>query len=44
MREFAAELEDLDVPHEFHEIDGANHDIAETIDGLGDTYYAFWRD
>jgi enterochelin esterase-like enzyme len=43
VREFAAALADLAVPHEFHEIDGAGHDIAQTIDGVGDRYFAFWR-
>jgi hypothetical protein len=36
-------LADLAVPHEFHEIGGAGHDIAQTIDGLGERYFAFWR-
>jgi enterochelin esterase-like enzyme len=44
VREFAAQMEDLGVPYEFYEVEGAAHDIAETIDGLDDTYYAFWRD
>lgn len=44
MREFAAALADLALAYEFHQIEGAGHDIAETIDRLGDAYFEFWRD
>jgi enterochelin esterase-like enzyme len=43
LRDFATRMRDLGVAHEFHEIQGAGHDIAEIIDGLGDAYFAFWR-
>ena len=44
LRDFADHLKELDVAYEFHEVLGAGHDIAEIIDGLGDAYFAFWRD
>jgi enterochelin esterase-like enzyme len=43
LRDFAGRMSALGVPHEFHEVTGAGHDIAAIIDGLGDKYFAFWR-
>ena len=33
----------LDVPHDFFEVQGADHEYPDIIDGYGDAYYAWWR-
>lgn len=34
---------DLAVPHDFHEVPGADHEYPDIMDGYGDAYYAWWR-
>lgn len=34
---------DLAVPHDFYEVQGADHEYPDIMDGYGDAYYAWWR-
>lgn len=44
VRDLATDLGKLDVRYELHEIEGVDHEYPEIIDGVGDAYFAFWRD
>ncbi|MFF0079148.1 alpha/beta hydrolase [Streptomyces canus] len=44
VRELARDLTGLGVTHEHYEVEGADHEYPDIIDGVGDKYYAFWRD
>lgn len=43
-RELDGVLAELEIPHQNFEVEGADHEYPDIIDGIGDAYFAFWRD